>query len=91
MFLLPHASGCPGVKASFPIYDLALIHDGKLNTVMAAVVMSTSAERTKQHWCSAKQSIHLTKTQAQVYSAPKHLLGMEKKIAQFLQDFFHIN
>lgn len=47
------------------LIDLALIHDGKLNTLMAVVVMSTSVARTKQHWRSAKQSIHLTKTQEQ--------------------------
>lgn len=77
VFLLPHPSGCPGVKASFPICDLVLIHDGKLNIVMAIVVMSTSVQRTKQHWCYAKQSIHLTKTQAQAYSVTKHLLCMK--------------
>lgn len=77
MFLLPHASGRPGVKVSFPIYDLALTHDGKLNTVMAAVVMSTSVQRTKQHLCCAKQNVNLTKTQAQAYSVTKHLLGMK--------------
>lgn len=47
------------------LIDLTLIHDEKLNIAMAVVVMSTSVARMKQHWCSAKQSIHLTKTQAQ--------------------------
>lgn len=45
--LLPHASGYPGLKVSFPINDLAIVHDGKLNTAMAVVVMSTSVTEDK--------------------------------------------
>lgn len=47
MVSLPYASGYPGLKVSFPIYDLALVHDGKLNIVMAVVVMSTSVTEDK--------------------------------------------
>lgn len=62
---------------SFPVYDLALVHDGKSNLVMAVAVMSKAVQRIKQHQCSAKQGIHLTQTQTQVYSVTKHLLGIK--------------